>query len=756
MIKAHPFKFRAIFAFIFFYSVCFLRAEISFENPSVNSSDKILFSVKNSNSHSYSYSTAFMGDAKSLSDTKILTCYPEKLDMLLKGEVLQIRNRWGLARWSVADNNLSWLLKPSSIPENSQRQVEYSTSPDGRWYCYIKKTSAAYGQLILKNSSTLQEFILNEKTELSYDSVPVLWNPDSTSFLYEKNGNVYFCEAKASFQKLQISENYRKIGSGSINCFFWADSKSLYYVDRDLIYKINANELYTRALYSDVVGTGVVVGRLPVIFDEKRDSFSVDKSSSYFLLVQGKKSFSFFKIEGETFEYLSPIYSKIMTSPKGNIIGIKEFWLTNDKCLLWTDYLSFEASDFFSELFVFSFSNSSFKSVKTVKNAGKPILSPDSTKLCYCEGENLYVYNLSDLKLLDVLQGEKIISYVWGNNDTIYAGGESTVRQWKLNKNKEAGQKALNDEKSSDSKVLFLSSCKNVFWSSQTAICGEDVVKKDVFYDFDEVNGSWAKREQPHVQNEGSIQNGKYRVFLGETLNKKYSNSLYVRTVSGKAVTRAYFPETAIKGGNSKQISILIDALDDSSGLSEIILILKKYDIKATFFINGEFIRRYPKETSQIAKSGYDCASMFFTNADLTAKGFVVDEDFIRRGLARNEDEFFVSTGSELNLLWHAPFYKSNEKIKFAGKKSGYRYVEAGRFCLDTITLEESSLGKSGYLSAADLVEFYAENATEGSVIPVSTGISKGSRTDYLYEKLDLLIEALIQQGFEIVDLKKI
>jgi len=41
-------------------------------------------------------------------------------------------------------------------------------------------------------------------------------------------------------------------------------------------------------------------------------------------------------------------------------------------------------------------------------------------------------------------------------------------------------------------------------------------------------------------------------------------------------------------------------------------------------------------------------------------------------------------------------------------------------------------------------------------VIPVSTGISSGSRTDYLYEKLDLLIGTLINEEYEIVDVTEL
>lgn len=77
--------------------------------------------------------------------------------------------------------------------------------------------------------------------------------------------------------------------------------------------------------------------------------------------------------------------------------------------------------------------------------------------------------------------------------------------------------------------------------------------------------------------------------------------------------------------------------------------------------------------------------------------------------------------------------------------------MEAGRFSLDSITLEEAARGKPGYLSAMELVSFYAQNLQKGTVIPISTGSSSGTRSDWLYEKLDLLISLLLSDGYEFV-----
>ena len=100
-------------------------------------------------------------------------------------------------------------------------------------------------------------------------------------------------------------------------------------------------------------------------------------------------------------------------------------------------------------------------------------------------------------------------------------------------------------------------------------------------------------------------------------------------------------------------------------------------------------------------------------------------------------------------MIWHAPFYKANSQIKKAGEASGYRYIEAGRLALDTYTLEKAADGNKWYLGAKDLVKLYVDNAQPDMIIPVNVGLADGTRTDFLYEKLSLLIGNFLDEGYE-------
>ena len=216
-----------------------------------------------------------------------------------------------------------------------------------------------------------------------------------------------------------------------------------------------------------------------------------------------------------------------------------------------------------------------------------------------------------------------------------------------------------------------------------------------------------------------------------------------------ETVTKPVYPLSVEKQSAKKKVALIFDASDNSDGLPQILSALKKYNVKGTFFINGEFIRRYPLETKQIVQNGQKCASMFFTTSDLTSPGFAMTEDFIRRGLARNEDEFYQATGTELNLYWHAPDYKVTDAIKEYGKLAGYSYVNNNFKYSDTdIQTIKPEILINEYNSILKFANY--------GIIPVSVGYSTGIHEDPLYAHMDLLISALLDAGYEIVELEKL
>ncbi|MDE6773859.1 MAG: hypothetical protein K2J14_04450, partial [Treponemataceae bacterium] len=314
-------------------------AEIAFEHPSINAQDEVLFTVRHDVPGSPAYRTVFLGNAASTGDADIITCFPEKMDVLSGGAVLQLRNRYGTARYALADGTLAWVARGDSVPAESIRLGPQSVSPDGRWLCYVRKTGVATGELILKNASTFAETVLDDHADFSFDDVPVRWSPDSATVVYEKDGAVYFNDLKAALQQVQMTEAFRKIGAGKISSVCWANSRTLIYINHDVVYRVSTTELYTRGMYAPLVGSGVVTGRLPVAFNPLEDHFYVNEKADRLLVVQGNRVLSAYIVQTQGFSYLPAYYSKPFVDGRGSVVGCTVFWTQDDAALVWADII---------------------------------------------------------------------------------------------------------------------------------------------------------------------------------------------------------------------------------------------------------------------------------------------------------------------------------------------------------------------------------------------------------------------------------
>ena len=725
-------RFSAIL-FLFSIPVTFSFANISFGKFDINENDELLFTVNQNALGAANYTSLFYAKIKNgeaAGQPEIISCYPEQMEVLDGGNILQIRNRFGTARFDYKNERLSWLKKISGLPENLMPTAPYQVSPDGKYFCKIEKSQVCSGKLILERVSDGKEVILAEKILNSYESIPVKWSPDSSILLYEKNGSLYFTSARALMKGVEIEERFRRIGRGSINSVCWGSEKYLAYVDDYLLYRISTKEMYTVGLYAGIIGQGKAIGRLPFQFNPLVDRLFTNSDVTSIVTIQNDRLFSYLTIQSLSCDYMDVIYSRPYTDSSASLKDSFVFWDREQNPILWLEKLPYNARSERASVYRLG---PNAKLVLDVADSGRPFLSPDKSRLAFFSENDIYIYDVNSWQCIAELNGEHIKNVCWTDRNQLYVGGDQTVRLWNL--------------LSGNTEVLAISSCKDVFWNkSDNSICAN--TESGAYYSFDVSKGTWKTLPAP-ARISSVSQNGRYRVFTGSTHNPRYDNALYIRTMSDIAVTKALYPSSTEKAAAKKKVALIFDALDNADGLPQIISALNKYNVKGTFFINGEFIRRYPLETKQIVKNGQECASMFFTTADLTNPGFAMTEDFIRRGLARNEDEFYQCTGSELSLYWHAPDYKVTDSIKVYGKHAGYSYVN-NNF--------KYSTSDSQKIKSEKLINEYSamlEFADYG-IIPVTVGYSTGIHEDPLYRHLDLLISVILDSGCEIVTLNQL
>lgn len=690
-----------------------------FSNPRLGGNGRVSFEVV----------TAGLTGARTLvcadvagGEFDLLTCYPERMELLSGGSVLQIRNQFGTARYSSVSGDLIWVSRTNSFA--GRKSGPEAVSFDGRWVCFVRRKNAVRGELVLRSASTSEEKVLAADVPFSFSSVPVKWSPDSRIFVYEAGGRLFFCDPDAEMKNLQPDESFREIGGGGINSIEWSSSpfgrSSLVYIDGDIVYRISANEIHTRGLYRKLVGIGSVSARLPFSFDPGSDLFWADGESVAVL-----KSGNVLSVFGRGVDF-----SAALSPPSLPVSDCAVFWF-GGKPLVW--FCDARSSS------VMLLSEGSLVTLSRSSSRVRPSLSPDGSLIALATDDALEVRDGS-FSVAAKFSGEKIVSCVWGGNSSIFVGSEKCVSLWDFSRGKNVR------------KTLFLSSVASSAWVSGRNVARacdgtlfEYVPASSLWREIDSSSG-FARLVDGSISSR-QVQDGKYRVYVGKSASGR--DGVFVRTLSGDIETRDIV--SGAGGGSYKgRVELVFDALDSDEGLDFVLSVLDFYNIKATFFINGEFIRRFPEKVRMIAGRNHVCASMFFSGAnllELARDGYVVDGDFIARGLARNEDEFLAATGKELSLLWHAPFYKATQAMKDAGARAGYEYFEAGRFSLDAADYADGNGGR-WHMKSSEIVLFYVENSFPGCRIPVTIGKSSSGRADYLYQKLDLLVDALISEGF--------
>jgi peptidoglycan/xylan/chitin deacetylase (PgdA/CDA1 family) len=284
---------------------------------------------------------------------------------------------------------------------------------------------------------------------------------------------------------------------------------------------------------------------------------------------------------------------------------------------------------------------------------------------------------------------------------------------------------------------------------------------------------AWQPILNPALRRSSQVSSS-YRVYLEPQATGPYKNLPMIRNISSVG-TVALFPGTLelydkidMSSGDIvnispnvlfsngrrqglREIALTFDLIDDDRGLPQALDVLNRFGVKATFFLNGEFVRRHPGAAKTIADAGQEAASMFFAPIDLSDARFQINQDFITHGLARNEDEFFNATKAELSLLWHAPYYSASSDIIAAAASVGYRTVGRDVDPMDWVLRKDIRGAVLSQLSAADIINRIMKDKKPGSIIPIRLGLLPGGRDDYLFNNLEVLLDALTKSGYAVV-----
>lgn len=748
--------FFVVSLFIFSFQVLQVSAsEISFSGGVINQKDEVLFAVDTSVPAQIPYRTLFK---KNLNDGQIeqLTFFPEQMELLSGGTVLQIRNRFGTVRYDSVLKQFTTIKAfpafSSGYAPNHGALEKSAASPDGRWIVTLSPVSPSRGRLILSDASGTNSFELSSSA--GRGTLPVSWSPDSSVLIYEDSGSLYYARPDSLFSNSELPANFRIIGEGSVDSVSWYGSSRFLYASGDSVYRVHVPELFTYSLYRPLISVGDLAGKLPAAFNPREDKFCASPDGNSALFVSGSRCIYFFPLYGD--DYSAGNGSVPCLLLPGNTAEVFPFWAENGKPAVFARTV--DAGESVMKGWILSGTSGSgvFIPVVVPSETKQVVLSPDGNYAAFIGDSGVSVYSVSSWTEV-ASYVSNAVSAVWIDGNSLYIGGTGTVSRWNF--------------KTGASEIVTISSVNGYGWDEQGVL---PVAFVSANPDSSQTSGRFRctggmKWELASGSRAGApvSTNSRYRLYL-DSFGGVYKNMLFVRSIHGSGGTspivatgnngaEGVLQESGLKGANPPSVALVFDAVEESDGLPLILSALNDYGIKATFFINGEFIRRHPEAVCDIVEAGHQTASMFFTSWNLSDPGFKIDADFIKRGLARNEDDFHNATGSELSLFWHAPYYVLSPEIAEGGNLAGYEYINADIFVPDWVTAEMSGNLPGLYKGADFIIEDIMRDIKPGDIIPVRIGKNMdGTRSDYLYGRIRVLLNALTEAGYSVVTVNEL
>ncbi|PKL24269.1 MAG: polysaccharide deacetylase family protein [Spirochaetae bacterium HGW-Spirochaetae-3] len=755
-------RFRLVAASILAASIAqAASADIEFIGLDVSPDDRILFSARVEVPGEPGYDTLFSADAET-GELVQLTFYPESMAVVDDGRRLQIRNRFGVFMTERGFGGIAPLPGIPSFTRGSAirpgRLVDSRPSPDGTMLLFLSPTSPARGNLILFDLFRNTETVVAKDIEYSADSFPASWSPDSRYFVYDKAAELYYFSTEQSRSGRIPDESWRKIGAGSILQARWSANGSLYLLRDRSMYRIMPQEFFTQAIYSGIVQPGVLVGKAPFPYDSNFDSFWISPDGSKVLLCKDGRNIFLYRLDPDDFGREAAVTAMPYLFLQGNTVVDQVLWPSNDEVTVFTASLKdgkrvcgayrVKAPGQGEEGL-----SAGFQSLD-VAGATGIALSPDESRVAIVTADGIVVRRYSNWASERSLSSPGALHAVWISQDKLAIASSGAIETVEL----ADGSRTL----------VALGQPGRYGWSASEP--GTVVLETSgAAYKTPAVAAAWT-RAADFDPRPASTSSANYRVYPDVFASGSYLNTVMVRSAKGlgtrsllQAPALAYepFPDRdepreplRFDHGSRirrRELSLVFNAYDGAEGLVGILDALREYGIRATFFVNGEFVRRNPGATRLIAESGHEIGNMFFSVFDATDSRYRADAEFIKRGLARTEDEYFAATGSELSLLWHSPNYSTSTDMLESAAEMNYTYVGRDVDPLDWVGRFQGVLTQGLYSDAHDLVERTVAAIAPGSIVPIRIGIPDGGRADYFYNELPLLINAVLAEGYEIV-----
>ena len=185
---------------------------------------------------------------------------------------------------------------------------------------------------------------------------------------------------------------------------------------------------------------------------------------------------------------------------------------------------------------------------------------------------------------------------------------------------------------------------------------------------------------------------------------------------------------------DDKRVSLTFDAAWGNEDTQTLIDILGKYNVRATFFVVGSWVDKYPESVKALSDAGHEV----MTHSDDHAHFSKLSSDEIKENINRSCDKIERVTGAR-PALFRCPYGEYDDHVI---KAIGDMGMKAIQWDVDSLDWKE--------LSAGDILKRVKSNVKSGSILLFHNAAK------HTPEALPSVIEYLLQNGYSIVPVSEL
>lgn len=203
-------------------------------------------------------------------------------------------------------------------------------------------------------------------------------------------------------------------------------------------------------------------------------------------------------------------------------------------------------------------------------------------------------------------------------------------------------------------------------------------------------------------------------------------DAVTVSNISSKRDLPIYCVDT-----EKNHIALSFDSAWDNDDTMKILEILAKYNVKATFFMTGEWVDKYPEDVKAIAKAGHDLGNHSENHKQMSQ---LTREECIEE-IMKVHQRVKDLTGVEMSLF-RPPYGDYSNTLMKAARECGYYTIQ-----WDIDSLDWKDYGVNDIIKRCT----QDKNLGKGSIILMHNGAK------YTPDALEAVIKGLKEQGYDLV-----